>query len=486
MLRGAAGAVVGLPLLECMLDGNGEALAGGAALPKRYLLCFGGYSLGADGDPMVDIVPPATGPGYALGRCLLPLGGHHDAAGAAVKERISVVSGLTIPSQQAKNSSLPIPPGGRTAIFHFHANPLFTGMRSLPWVDTDITNGVVTGKSSDQMVADAIGAGTVFPSLAYRVQALYYNTQGMPDGHDVMSYGDGGAAIVPQASPRQAYDALFTGFVPDDPAVAAAKAFELEKRKSVLDLVDRRMNGLMTRVSAADRVRLDKHYQQIRAIEELLAATPPDQQGACQLLPDPGADPALGGQPSSPTDYDVNQGYSGEDLRARVFCDLVHMALTCDLTRSATLMFTMLQSFMNIHPITGHAWNHHETHHQGTTSELEDAIAWHMDHFGYLVAKLRDTSEGAGSLLDSCAVVFMNEGGYGYGYEDGSTASSHSTDGMLCLVAGGAGGLRQGEHIVAPPANNHLAQLLVSAMNAVGVSAAGLGEVTGNIPELFT
>jgi hypothetical protein len=29
-------------------------------------------------------------------------------------------------------------------------------------------------------------------------------------------------------------------------------------------------------------------------------------------------------------------------------------------------------------------------------------IAWHMKHFAYLRAKLRDTRDGSGSMLDDC------------------------------------------------------------------------------------
>jgi hypothetical protein len=52
------------------------------------------------------------------------------------------------------------------------------------------------------------------------------------------------------------------------------------------------------------------------------------------------------------------------------------------------------------------------------------------------------------------------------------------------LVAGGAGGLVQGEHIVAPASANHTANVLISAMHAVGVEQ-DLGDVEGTIPALF-
>ena len=49
---------------------------------------------------------------------------------------------------------------------------------------------------------------------------------------------------------------------------------------------------------------------------------------------DPGADPAV----------NDGTGYSGEEERAGVMVDLIHMAFTCNLTRVATLMLSDFQS----------------------------------------------------------------------------------------------------------------------------------------------
>jgi hypothetical protein len=49
VLVGLGGAVVGLPLLECMLDRRGTARAQSATIPPRYAIVFAGQSLGGDG-----------------------------------------------------------------------------------------------------------------------------------------------------------------------------------------------------------------------------------------------------------------------------------------------------------------------------------------------------------------------------------------------------------------------------------------------------
>ena len=87
MLRGLGGVAVGLPVLECMLDSNGEALAQSVPLPKRYAIVFAGQAIGGDDwadntsivlgkrstDTAAFIVPPQTGSGYTATLPLKPL-----------------------------------------------------------------------------------------------------------------------------------------------------------------------------------------------------------------------------------------------------------------------------------------------------------------------------------------------------------------------------------------------------------------------------
>src|SRR5262249_35785910 len=153
-----------------------------------------------------------------------------------------------------------------------------------------------------------------------------------------------------------------------------------------------------------------------------------------------------------------------------------------DLTRVATLMFTAFRSSMNMYPLLGIARDLHDISHFTDTQTLSRAIAWHIKHWAYFVAKLRDTPEGNGTLLDNAAIVYTCEGGHGAG-DGGRQLAAHSSENMACLVAGRAGGLRTGSHVVAR--GQHPAMVLRTAMNAVGVQGTTLGEVTGTIPELL-
>src|SRR6185369_8089030 len=105
LLRGLGGIAVGLPVLECMLNGNGEAYAQTGQLPKRYAIVFAGQTLGGDGweedksqvagerktESGHFIADTAAGAGYAVTTPLKPL------EKLGLMSDFSMVSNLKIP-----------------------------------------------------------------------------------------------------------------------------------------------------------------------------------------------------------------------------------------------------------------------------------------------------------------------------------------------------------------------------------------------------
>jgi hypothetical protein len=80
---------------------------------------------------------------------------------------------------------------------------------------------------------------------------------------------------------------------------------------------------------------------------------------------------------------------------------------------------------------------------------------------------LRDTPDGAGNLLDSCAIL---------GTSDHSDGSAHSTDDYPVLVAGSAGGalVHPGIHYASP--GEHTNRVLLTLLRSVGVDIPELGD----------
>lgn len=497
-LRGLGGVTLGLPVLECMLNGNGTAYAQSAGpLPKRYAVVFAGQSLGGDGwerdHNMVAgvrtteaghfIAPATAGADWEMTTPLEPL--------AALRADFSIVSGMNIPFSRTSVEASAVPAGGAFRDFHGGGSgPLLCGTRSLT------SEFMCKSITSDQVIANLNAGKTTLPSLVLRAQPSWYLSGSSYSGRQYISYGDGGTRIESQTSPQIAYRSLFTGFTPSDDADKARFDFNRRARKSVLDLVMRKESGILARVGAADRIRLERHFAEIRALEQRIDAIPSVMGGACVVPADPGADSPIGGDNagSGSDSIATNTGYSNEDARARVMADLTHMAFVCDLTRSATLQITTFQSHMNVLPVTEalglpiHA-DLHETGHNGDQNNrgqlpVSTCLKWHVGIYAHLVQKLKDTLEGGSSLLDQCAVVFVPEGGHGVQLNDAATLfQTHSVEDMVMLVAGRAGGLKPGRHIATGGA--HPASCLVSAMQGAGYTGDTLGEVKGGVAALF-
>jgi len=476
-LRGAAGFAMVLPFLESM-----QARAGVGA-PQRYFLGFAGSSIGFPGFEYDQLVPDATGFGYDVKRALQPL------SDLGIRDQVSVISGMEIPWGDAGS----VPPGGRVRNWHAKSvAPLISGVRG-----ADDGNEAAQGATSDQIAADVLGATTPHRLLAYRVQAAYYRGSN-GDGGDRgrISYRDEGGTIMPVdpiVSPRLAYESLFTGFVPPDPAQAADALAALRRRKSAVDLVLEDAQALIPKLGMADRQRMERHFDELRALETRLEQTQPPAEGACELLEPPGDDPEIGGsvENGDTGGYAGGGAYSNEQLRAEVLTDLIAMAFTCDLTRVASMMYTMAQCFLNANPLFGQPSDMHELGHFGVgggqvgLDAMSDAVAWHVNHFGRLVQKLRDTTELDGStVLDNSALVLVFEGGWGYDPESGDALSVHSSENMSALIAGHAGGLNPGggQHVSSP--GSHPTQVINTALRAVGVDHE-MGEVSGVIDALL-
>jgi len=483
-LRGLGGIALALPALEIMSETTAARAAVPPGPPTRYAFFYGGVSTGTYVDnytTTADLIVPSTqGLGYEITPSLEPL------ATYGVQDDVSVVSGLTLPWGNAGA----VPPGGRrTDLFHGGTvTPQISGYRA----ETD--SSPPGGPTSDQIVADAIAGDTIQKCLVYRVQTVDYDGTSTDPGGGIggrLSWKRGAngdlVEVDPIVSPHLAYQSLFSGFAPADPVEAQKAEFELRRRKSVLDLVRGNTERLLGRLGKADNLRMQQHFDELRALEKKLSTIAPLQQGACQLPTDPGEDPPIGGAiiewAGEGVPYSTTEGYSDEDKRADVLTDLVAMAFACDLSRVASVQLTMWKCYMNMFQIAG--WQsdmHNLTHGGGPLESVGDAVAWNVKQLARLAKKLKDKPEPDGStVLDHSALVLTFEGGHGIDPGAGEPAP-HSTENMTCLIAGRAGGLKSGQHVVAK--DKHPASVVVSAMNAVGVDG-GLGEVDANIPELF-
>jgi hypothetical protein len=430
------------------------------------------------------VVPTTTGSGYEITSPLQPL--------AEMRSEFSIVSGMRIPYSTTSSDASAVPAGGAYRDFHGGGcSPLLSGTRSTE------ANFRCNGITSDQVMANLYRDETTHASLVMRAQPAFYVSGFGFAGRQYMSYSGPRERVEALTSPQVLFRSIFGDFRPDDARMAAEFDFHQRSRRSVLDLISGKRSRLLATVGAGDRVRLERHFDEIRALEMRLAGTPPVATGSCAVPMDPGVDPAIGGDNPGAGSAEIvpGLGYSNEQERIRDMCDLTHMAFVCDLSRVATLQMTTFQSHMNVLPITTelglpvHA-DLHEVGHNGDANRrgqipVSLCLQWHVSHYAYLLDKLRSSPEGESNVLDNSAIILMTEAGHGRQLNDASSENqTHSVENMMLLVGGRAGGLQPGRHIDSGGA--HPVQGLISAMRATGFEGDSLGEVSGHIPELFS
>jgi len=441
VLRGALGGVgisVGLPPLEAMFNANGDAYAqSNTAIPKRLGLFFWGNGVKLD-----RWVPSTTGAGWTPSPSLQPF------ATAGVKDYVNVVSGMNIKSgnERGHHSGLTGIMSGAALVAEPHPNSNYVSTFSQP--------------SIDQVAAGVIGTTTRFKSLEVGVSKKVVDGEGTTLHY--LSHNGPDSFNPPEYNPVNVFNRLFgTDFVPPmggTPVVDVSKTL----RKSVLDAVLADMNTLKGRVGATDKVRLDSHMNNIRSLENrLVPATPtlPPGSTACVRPAQPAKPSTSGGEPIKATN--------------KAMSDLIAMALACDQTRVFSVMFTGSVGytvFSDIGITTGH---HDLTHDEaGDQPQVQASTVYTMEQFAVLLAALKAIPEGAGNLLDSCAILASS---------DTADGRDHSITNYPILIAGSAGGKLKYPSVHYKSNGENTSMVLLSILRSVGLSLTEFGTGGGRV-----
>ncbi|MDB5423799.1 MAG: hypothetical protein JWQ29_1215, partial [Phenylobacterium sp.] len=137
LLRGAlhGGAVsMALPLLDCFLDGNGQALASGAPMPLRFATWFWGLGMCSN-----VFIPKKTGADYDLPEEIAAL--------KDVKQHVNIFTNYKVETD------------GRPNFCHY------TGWVALRSGQPPSNRQDLPGESIDVTIANVMGAGTRFRTL---------------------------------------------------------------------------------------------------------------------------------------------------------------------------------------------------------------------------------------------------------------------------------------------------------------------------------
>lgn len=483
-LRGAGGVVVGLPFLDAMLPGIASAQT---SAPKRFVVAFNGSTVG----PTVNSVPSATG---AL-PTTMPLSWK---ALEPIRQHVTLVSGLEIPVYNPSLGQAYIPGGSHGGQHGFTRGPILCGMGSrdsMQIAQACKTSMHAGNQTCDQYAADYLAGATRFRSLALKVQAVPYNGNPTSNNGSMSARRQNGvvSAVLPQVSPLDIYNALFTGVTPaptmptnpTNPTPAPSQA--LLRKKSVLDLVLEDRQRLEAKLGGEDRARLSLHFDEIRGMEQRLSSQlqpadagttmmPPPAMG-CTAPPKPMADPAINSLNFG--------GWSNETWRGEVQADLIAHAIACDLTRVVSWMITHDQCWLNSTQTTGINSSYtnptptglndiHADSHNAPGTKCAANNNWHATLWGRLVNNLATRSDANGTLLSNTLLALVSaEGG-----------NAHSRSNFTIALAGLPSKIYNGVHVAS--GGLHPARVMISSLEALGVPMNGtLGEVSGVIPGLL-
>jgi hypothetical protein len=229
-------------------------------------------------------------------------------------------------------------------------------------------------------------------------------------------------------------------------------------RTSILDFVAEDAARLSNRMDAGDRIKIAEYLDSVRDIERRIQkAEQSDSQFA--LLGNVGTPAGI------PDDFHEH---------SRLMIDLQIMAMQADLTRVATFMIGREASARSF-PDIGVPEAHHPLSHHGNDpakmARLADVNKVHMDHFAYYLKRMIETKDGASSMLDTTLVLAGPSLG---------DPNRHDHVDVPLLVAGG---LTPGNRHVRLAKGTPMTNILVSAMETLGVKQQKFGDSTGPLRE---
>jgi hypothetical protein len=424
MLAGGAVAV-GLPILDVMLNDNGDAFAGtDQPLPTRLFTWFWPLGLGEG-----DYVPKGVGADYEL-----------PAQCAALKPFQSKLNYFT---------------GGQVYLDGHVNGTHFTGVQ-----------GIMTGTvgkvgeyfgSLDSLVADVIGSGTRFRSLA-----------AICSGEASASWSarsDSGVEAA-EISPSAMYARIFGAEYRDPNAASFTPDPDVMLRRSALSGVSDERNKLMRVVPASDRAKLDSYFTSLRTLEHKLDVQleKPAPLAACTK--------ASEGKKDDGRVLTLAEEAMG---RHEVFTHLYTHAFACDQTRVANLYISGAFSGLRRE---GDAVSHHTyTHEEPIDPKLgyQPICGWfqqrYMRALHDIAFALSSVQEGDRTLLDRTIV---------FAFTDHGAPRVHSLKNYpLFTVGSGNGRLKTGLHVSRP--GDAATRVSFTIQQAMGVSASGWGSASNAV-----
>jgi len=441
-LYGGGGIAIGLPFLEGLPERS--AWAAGSEPVFTFFICA------ACGVEPKRFWPASTGPLSGL-----LSGGKAVDALAPYAENLLIVKGINFPLT------------GPTGCGHAQ------GLSQALTAKTPTGNGgsaTATGPSVDMVISKAVNPAGTNPMTLY--------AGNLHNGYiaDRLSFDMSSQVRASVDNPYKLYTTL-TSVVSAAPPPTMQDEL-IKKRKSVNDLVRAELSSLIQnpKLSAADKQRLQQHFDSIRDVETTMMGMGTEMVGAgCTM---DGIDATVMEALKSWKYNATNVANGGIENIAELHMQLVALAFACDHNRTGTLQWGDGTDH-TIYDVPSNAslgkWNFHYISHRtqsdGSVGQNSTAEAAHAE-----IDQLRMTTLANGlkhfhdrGLADKSAIVWTNhvaEGG-------------HSMKNVPFVIWGNGGGLlKQGEYVDGASASNgQLFNVLITA--ATGTPTTDFGSSGG-------
>jgi hypothetical protein len=430
VLRGT-GVTLGLPFLDAMMPA-GTALAQTPAVPKLRMGFFylpHGAIMGntAHGPSMDRWTPSGAGADFKLSPILASL--------EPYKKYVSSFGGLENAATAGSVHSF-------TPATWLSATRPDTGAARAHMATT-----------LDQVIAKVIGQETRLPSLEVASETIVQSAAGGGGSYATLSFRDAESPLPMEPNPRKVFLQLFgDGDTPQERALIS------HRTSSLLDLILDGTKSLQRDLGNRDRAVLDGYLESVREIERRMQKGESKDLSALQL-------------PEAP----VGELDAFPD-QVKLMFDLLALAYQADLTRVASYIMAAEGTNRTYNHIGIPDSFHPVSHHANDLERINKLVkiqSWHLDQFAQFIAKLAETPDGEGSLLDHS--IFM----YGSNMSNSDLHNNYPEPNIL--VGGGNGKMKLGgQHLVlkerTPIANLHL-----TLLQKVGVERDKFGDSTGTI-----
>jgi hypothetical protein len=311
-------------------------------------------------------------------------------------------------------------------------------------------------KTIDQHIADVVAGDTPLRSLELGTEDMG-TAAGACDGFpctffNTVSWRDYESPLPVGINPQVTFERMF-----GDPGSPQQRFERLRQKQSMLDSVAHETKRLQKDLGSADNAILEEYLTNVRRVEQQLQK----MEARADTLVD--APPAPIGIPD---DF---------DLHMTVTYDLLHLAFQGDISRVFSFMLGHEGSSRSYAHIGVPEPHHPVSHHADKPEGIEKyarITTYQILKLAEFVAKLKNTPDGDGTLLDSSVLYW----GSGMG-----NANVHDRHEPPVLLVGGANGRLQGNRHIAAKQDEPTSNLLLALTDIAGVELDSIGESTGRI-----